>query len=199
MKPFLTILSAPSGTGKSTICRQLMKKRPDVFQSISSTTRLPRPGEISGKDYYFLAVDEFKAKIQAQEFLEWATVHGEYYGTSRQAIEDLLGKGVYPLLAIDVQGAAAIKKKMPDAVLISLAPPSLESLKIRLEKRRDSKDDMMKRLADSRDEILAAKNYDYIVVNDDLEKAVSQIDAIITAEKLKVSRQELSKLLPAYT
>ncbi len=199
MKPFLTILSAPSGTGKSTICRQLMKKRPDVFQSISSTTRLPRPGEISGKDYYFLAVDEFKAKIQAQEFLEWATVHGEYYGTSRQAIEDLLGKGVYPLLAIDVQGAAAIKKKMPDAVLIFLAPPSLESLKIRLEKRRDSKDDMMKRLADSRDEILAAKNYDYIVVNDDLEKAVSQIDSIITAEKLKVSRQELSKLLPAYT
>ncbi len=199
MKPFLTILSAPSGTGKSTICRQLMKKRPDVFQSISSTTRLPRPGEKSGKDYYFLAVDEFKAKIQAQEFLEWATVHGEYYGTSRQAIEDLLGKGVYPLLAIDVQGAAAIKKKMPDAVLIFLAPPSLESLKIRLEKRRDSKDDMMKRLADSRDEILAAKNYDYIVVNDDLEKAVSQIDAIITAEKLKVSRQELSKLLPAYT
>lgn len=176
-----------------------MKKRPDVFQSISSTTRLPRPGEISGKDYYFLAVDEFKAKIQAQEFLEWATVHGEYYGTSKQAIEDLLGKGVYPLLAIDVQGAAAIKKKMPDAVLIFLAPPSLESLKIRLEKRRDSKDDMMKRLADSREEILAAKNYDYIVVNDDLEKAVSQIDSIITAEKLKVSRQELSKLLPAYT
>ena len=199
MKPFLTILSAPSGTGKSTICRQLMKKRPDVFQSISSTTRLPRPGEKSGKDYYFLTVDQFKAKIQAQEFLEWATVHGEYYGTSRQAIEDLLRKGVYPLLAIDVQGAAAIKKKMPDAVLIFLAPPSLESLKIRLEKRRDSKDDMMKRLADSRDEILAAKNYDYIVVNDDLEKAVSQIDAIITAEKLKVSRQELSKLLPAYT
>jgi guanylate kinase len=198
VKPFLTILSAPSGTGKSTICHQLMKKRVDVFQSISSTTRLPRPGEKSGKDYYFLTVDEFKAKIQAQEFIEWATVHGEYYGTSRQVIEDLLGKGVYPLLAIDVQGAASIKNKMTDAVLIFLAPPSMESLKIRLEKRKDAKDDMMKRLADSRDEISAAKNYDYIVVNDDLEKAVSQIDSIITAEKLKVSRQELSKILPTY-
>ncbi len=199
MKPFLTILSAPSGTGKSTICRQLVKKRTDVFQSISSTTRLPRPGEKSGKDYYFLTVDEFKAKIQAQEFLEWATVHGEYYGTSRQVIEDLLEKGIYPLLAIDVQGAASIKKKMPDAVLIFLAPPSIESLKIRLEKRKDAEADRIKRLADSRDEILAAKNYDYVVVNDDLEKAVSQIDSIITAEKLKVSRQDLSKLLPAYT
>ncbi len=199
MKPFLVILSAPSGTGKSTVFHRLMERRKDVFQSISSTTRAPRPGEKPGKDYYFLSVDEFKAKIHAQEFLEWATVHGQYYGTSRLMIEDLLGKGLYPLLAIDVQGAAAIKNKMPDSVLIFLAPPSMESLKVRLEKRKEAKEDMAKRLADSRDEILAAGNYDYIVVNDDLDKAVSQIDMIISAEKLKVSRQELSKILPAYT
>ncbi len=176
-----------------------MEKRKDVFQSTSSTTRSPRPEEKSGKDYLFLNTDEFKAKIQAQEFLEWATVHGEYYGTSRRLIEDLIGKGIYPLLAIDVQGAASIKRKMPDSVLIFLAPPSMESLKTRLEKRKDAKDDMMKRLADSREEILAAGNYDYIVVNDDLDRAVSQIDSIISAEKLKVSRQDLSKLLPAYS
>ena len=199
MKPFLIILSAPSGTGKSTVCRRLMEKRKDVFQSISSTTRSPRPEEKSGKDYFFLSTDEFKARIQAQEFLEWATVHGEYYGTSRRLIEDLIGNGVYPLLAIDVQGAASIKRKMPDSVLIFLAPPSMESLKTRLEKRKDAKDDMMKRLADSRAEILAAGNYDYIVVNDDLDRAVSQIDSFISAEKLKVSRQDLSKLLPAYS
>ncbi len=200
MKPFLIILSAPSGTGKSTVCRQLMEKRKDVFQSISSTTRAPRAGEKSGKDYYFLSVDEFKAKIQAQEFLEWATVHDHYYGTSRRMIDDFLGKGLCPLLAIDVQGAASIKKKMPDSVLIFLAPPTMESLKVRLEKRNEAKEDMLKRLADSRDEILAAGNYDYIVVNDDLDKAVSQIDLIISAEKLKVSRQDdLSKILPAYT
>jgi guanylate kinase len=164
--------------------------------SISATTRLPRPGEKNDQDYYFLDQDEFKRKIQTHEFLEWAIVHGKYYGTSRNFIETTLKKGVCPLLAIDVQGALAIKKKMPDVILIFLAPPSMESLKIRLEKRQDTEDSVQKRLADSKFELSAAKSYDYIVVNDDLEKAVSQIDAIITAERSRVFRQEMKELLP---
>ena len=196
MKPFLIIISAPSGTGKSTACHKLREKRKDLVASISSTTRQPRPGEKPGRDYYFIGQDEFKRKIQAHDFLEWAIVHDEYYGTSRQAIDLSLKKGLCPLLAIDVQGALAIKKKMPDSVLIFLAPPSMESLKMRLEKRLDPQGSVAKRLADSKHELSAAKNYDYIVVNDDLEEAVSQINSIIVAEKLKVFRQEMAELLP---
>lgn len=196
MKPFLTILSAPSGTGKSTICRKLLDSRKYLTPSISSTTRSPRPGEETGRDYYFLSEDEFKNKIKTGDFLEWALVHGEYYGTSRQTIEAALQKGLCPLLAIDVQGALAIRKKGLDSILIFLAPPTIESLKIRLEKRRDSKDSMLKRLADSKQELSHAKDYDYIVVNDDLEKAVSQIDSIIVAEKSRVFRHEMAELLP---
>ncbi len=196
MNPFLIIISAPSGTGKSTACHKLLEQRKDIIASISSTTRPPRPGEKTGRDYFFLGQDEFKSKIQTHDFLEWAVVHGEYYGTSKEFIEAAVKKGLCPLLAIDVQGALAIKKKMPDAVLIFLAPPSMESLKLRLEKRQDSEESMQKRLADSKLELSAAENYDYIVVNDDLEKAVSQINSIITAEQSKVFRQEMAKLLP---
>lgn len=196
VKPFLIILSAPSGTGKSTVCRKLLEKRKDLTASVSSTTRQPRPGEKTGRDYCFLNQDEFKRKIQTHEFLEWAVVHDEYYGTSKRFIEAAIKKNCCPLLAIDVQGALAIKKKMPDSVLIFLAPPSLESLKIRLEKRQDPEDSVIKRIAGSKLELSAAKNYDYIVVNDDLEKAVSQIDSIIAAEKLRVFRQEMAELLP---
>ncbi len=193
-KGFLLILSAPSGTGKSTICRKLLARRKDLRYSISCTTREPRPGEKHGKHYFFLTKEEFKRKIQRNEFLEWAVVHDEYYGTPREFIEKTIKDGGNAILAIDVQGAAAIRRKMPESVLVFVSPPSLESLKERLAARRDASESVAKRLANSKGELSEAKKYDYIVVNDDLEKAVDQVDAILTAESLKVSRQETGAL-----
>ncbi len=195
-KGMLVIISAPSGTGKSTLCRRLLQRRKDLRCSVSCTTRSPRPGERHGKHYFFLTREDFKRKIQRGEFLEWAVVHDEYYGTPRHFIDQQIKEGHDTLLAIDVQGAAAIRRKIPDAVLIFLVPPSMESLKERLAARRDSSESVAKRLANSRGELTAAKNYDYLVVNDDLERAVDQVEAILTAERLRTSRQELRELAP---
>ena len=195
-KGTLVILSAPSGTGKSTICRRLLQRRKDLKYSVSGTTRAPRPGEKNGRHYFFLSKEEFKRKIARNEFLEWALVHDEYYGTPRSFIESALKEGSSVLLAIDVQGAASIRRKIPEAILVFVAPPSLESLKERLAARRDDSQTVAKRLANSKGELAEAKNYDYLVVNDDLEKAVSQIESILTAESLRVSRQEISVLAP---
>lgn len=193
-KGTLVIISAPSGTGKSTICRKLLGKRKDLRYSISCTTRAPRPGEKNGKHYFFLDKEEFKRKIQRNEFLEWAEVHENYYGTPRQFIEQTAKEGFHIVLAIDVQGAAAIRRKMPEAILVFVAPPSLETLKERMAARRDHSENIAKRLASSKGELSAAKNYDYLVVNDDLEKAVHEIDCIITAEALRMSRQGITDL-----
>lgn len=189
-KGFLVILSAPSGTGKSTICKKLLARRKDLRYSISCTTRQPRPGERHGKHYFFLTKEEFKKKIQRNEFLEWAVVHDEYYGTPREYIDKTLKEGTSILLAIDVQGAASIRRKMPESVLIFLVPPSIESLRERLAARRDASESVAKRLANSKSELNEFKKYDYLVVNDDLEKAVEQVEAILVAESLKTSRQE---------
>ena len=193
-KGTLVIISAPSGTGKSTICRKLLGKRKDLRYSISCTTRLPRPGEKHGKHYFFLEKEEFKRKIARNEFLEWAVVHDNYYGTPRQFIDSSVKEGYHILLAIDVQGALAIRRKSPDSTLVFVAPPSLETLKERMANRRDDSHSIAKRMANSKDELSAAKKYDYLVVNDDLEKAVHQIDCIITAEALRVARQEITDL-----
>ncbi len=148
-KGSLIILSAPSGTGKSTICRKLLAGRKDLRYSISCTTREPRPGERNGKHYFFLDAESFKQKISRNEFLEWAVVHEQYYGTPRRHIEDSLQAGCSILLAIDIQGAAAIRRKMPDAILIFLVPPTMESLKERLAARKDASESVAKRLAAS--------------------------------------------------
>lgn len=195
-KGFLVILSAPSGTGKSTICRKLLQRRKDLRYSISCTTREPRPGEKDGKHYFFVDKEEFKRRIQGNEFLEWAIVHDHYYGTPRKHVEESTGEGFSVLLAIDIQGAAAIRRKMPDAVLIFVTPPSIEALKERLAARKDASESVAKRLANARAELAAAKNYDYIVVNDELERAVEQISSILTAESLRTSRQDVSDLAP---
>ncbi|OGR87060.1 MAG: guanylate kinase [Elusimicrobia bacterium RIFCSPHIGHO2_02_FULL_57_9] len=196
-KGVLIVISAPSGTGKSTICRRLLERREELRYSMSCTTRLPRPGEKTGRDYFFVTKEEFKRKISRSEFLEWAVVHDHYYGTPRHFIESTVKKGRNVLLAIDIQGASSIRRKLPeDSVLIFLAPPSLESLKQRLAGRRDCSQSVAKRLANSKEELVAAKDYDYLVVNDDLDKAVSQIEHIVTAEGLKVSRQDISALIP---
>jgi guanylate kinase len=196
-KGMLVVLSAPSGTGKSTICRKLLQKRRDIRYSVSCTTRVPRPGEKNGKHYFFLTEKEFKQKIHRNEFLEWAVVHDQYYGTPRHFIDSTLKEGYNILLAIDVQGAMSIHDKMPDAVLVFVTPPSMEILRERLAGRREAAESAAKRLANSRGELTWAKKYDYLVINDELEKAVSQIEAILTAESLKVSRQPVSDLAPA--
>ncbi len=193
-KGLLFIISAPSGTGKSTVCRKLLGKRKDLRYSISCTTREPRPGEKNGKHYFFLSKEDFKRKIARNEFLEWAIVHDHYYGTPRSYIEQTVKESFHILLAIDVKGAAAIRRKIPESILIFLAPPSIETLKERMAARRDASDNIAKRLANSKGELSAAKNYDYLVVNDDLEKAVHQIECIITAEALRVARREISDL-----
>lgn len=196
-KGFLVILSAPSGTGKSTICRKLLQRRKDLRYSISCTTRAPRPGEKHGKHYFFLAKDDFKRKVSRNEFLEWAVVHDHYYGTPRHYIDETIKDGLSVLLAIDIQGAVAIRRRMPESVLIFLTPPSIEALKERLAMRKDASESVARRLAGSRAELAAAKDYDYLIVNDELERAVDQISCILTAEAHKVSRQDVTALPPA--
>jgi guanylate kinase len=191
-KGALLIISAPSGAGKTTICRKLLARRKDLKYSISCTTRLPRPGEKEGKHYFFLSQNDFKRKIQRGEFLEWAMVHDEYYGTPRHFVEDRVKHGGNVIMAIDVQGAMSIRRKHQAAILVFVVPPSMEALKARLVNRRDATATVVKRLANSRGELAAAKDYDYVVVNDTLEKAVDQISCILTAETLKTSRLDLS-------
>lgn len=195
LKGIPLIISAPSGTGKSTICRRLLQRHRDLRYSISGTTREPRPGEKNGRHYFFLGKDEFKRRIQRNEFLEWAVVHDHYYGTPRRFVEDSLKEGANVLLAIDVQGAAAVRRKIPEAVLVFVAPPSMESLKARLESRRDPSESVAKRLANSKGELSAAKSYDYLVINDDLERAIFQVESILTAESLRMDRRESSLLI----
>ncbi|MDD5657316.1 MAG: guanylate kinase, partial [Elusimicrobia bacterium] len=188
------IISAPSGTGKSTVCRKLMQRRKDLRYSVSCTTRAPRPGERDGRHYHFLAHEEFKRRIRRHEFLEWALVHGQYYGTPRRFIEQCRAEGRFVLLAIDVQGAAAVRRKIPDSVLVFLVPPSWEALRARLAGRRDDADSVAVRLANARCELREARKYDYVVVNDDLERAADEVECILTAESLKTARLELSGL-----
>jgi guanylate kinase len=193
-KGALVIISAPSGTGKSTVCRKLLQRRKELRYSVSCTTRAPRPGERSGRHYHFLGTEDFKRRIQRHEFLEWAMVHGHYYGTPRRFIEESVKDGHLVLLAIDVQGAAAVRRKLPDSVLIFLLPPSWKALKERLAGRHDASDSVAVRLTNARAELQEAHRYDYLVVNDDLERAVDQIECVLTAELLRTSRQDLSQV-----
>lgn len=189
---FPLILSAPSGTGKSTLCRKLLQRDKSLRYSISATTRYPRSGEKNGKDYFFIGIDEFKKKIHKNEFLEWAVVHDHYYGTPRKFVEEQVASGHVVLLAIDVQGANAVRKKIP-AVTVFIIPPSWKSLEERLNHRhQDPVDSVYKRLSNAPAELDQARHYDYIVVNEDLDKAVGDLEAIITAEKLRTSHQDFS-------
>lgn len=185
----LVILSAPSGTGKSTLCRLLLSRNRKLRYSISCTTRPPRPGEKNGRHYFFLTPSEFEAKERRGEFLETAWVHGERYGTPRDFAEKTVRGGQSVLLAIDVQGAAAIKRAWPECVRLFVLPPSWAELRERLAHRKDAKESVDKRVAGAREELSHAPEYDYWVVNDKLPAAVRQIEAILTAEALRPSRR----------
>ena len=185
----LFIISAPSGSGKTTLCTKLVESVDILYRSISMTTRAPRPGEKDGMDYIFIEKPEFLKRQKRKEFLEWAKVFGEYYGTPKKHILHMLKRGSDVLLSIDVQGAMKIKRLGLDAVYIFILPPSLAMLKERLINRStDSKEAIRQRLNIARREIACSRKYDYIIVNNRLESALDNLRAIIIAERCKTGR-----------
>jgi len=188
MKGELFILSSPAGGGKTTIANLLMVEIPNLKRVVTCTTRKPRAGEREGVDYYFLTKQEFEKGIKEGKFLEYAVVHGNYYGTPKEEVEEKLSKGFDLLLVIDVQGMLQIKEKKNDVVTIFLLPPSIDELINRMKKRGDSPKEIEKRLETATKEIPYYKKYDYVVINDLLEKAKNNIKCIILAHRLKTSR-----------
>jgi len=183
------VISAPSGSGKTTICRELLSRVEGLSLSVSCTTRERRPGERDGVDYYFVDEEKFGNMLNSNEFLESASVYGSRYGTSRGRVEAIVSKGLDAVLEIDVQGGASVKAAVPDAVRIGILPPDWETLRARLTSRaRDSREEIERRLAAARREIVALGNYDYLVVNDDLETAVRQVEWIVRARRLRRER-----------
>jgi guanylate kinase len=186
MKSVLIVLSGPSGAGKGTVSRVLLRQLPDLVLSISATTRLPREGELDRVNYYFISRAKFSEMIARDEFLEWASVYDHYYGTPRFPVEEALARGKDVLLEIDVQGGLQVKQKFPEAVLIFLLPPSRDELKTRLIKRgSESLEEVEKRLRWALTEMQSLSFYDYVVVNDQVAQAVDQIRSIIVAEKCR--------------
>ena len=174
------IISAPSGAGKSTLCRRLLERLPRLQYSVSSTTRSPRPGEVHGRYYFFTDADTFRAGIQANRWAEWAEVHGNYYGTAAAFIDRERAAGHDVLLDIDVQGAAQLRARYPDAVSIFIMPPSLAVLQQRLEQRgADAPAVIAKRMANARQEMAQRAAYQHTVVNDRLSEALEELIAII--------------------
>jgi guanylate kinase len=180
---FPVVVSAPSGAGKSTIEKELRRRRDDVLFSISATTRRPRPGEVDGVNYHFVGVDEFRRMIAAGELIEWAEVHGNYYGTPLAMISQARREGKRLLLDIDVQGARQVRERVPDAVLVFILPPSGAALAERLSKRGTEKPEVLRRrLANARDEVRVAGEFDHVIVNDLLDQAVGELDLVFRGE-----------------
>lgn len=187
-KGMLIVISAPSGCGKGTILSEIMKED-NYCYSVSATTRAMREGETDGVNYHFISSAEFEKLIADGGMLEYANFCGNYYGTPRKAVEDKLAEGKDVILEIEVQGAMIVKKAMPEAVLIFILPPSVNELRRRLKKRGTETDEVIEqRISRSSDEIKEAVNYDYVMVNGDLDEAVETLKAIIKAERLTIKR-----------
>jgi len=190
MKGNLIIISSPSGGGKGTLIREVLDTVPRLGYSVSLTTRAPRYGEESGKDYHFVSLEEFEAYRAADRFLEFAEVHGNFYGTSLEQIEKMTNAGMDVILEIDVQGAASVLAKMPEAVSIFILPPSFEVLRARLTARATERvNDLELRLQNSLDEVMQFSGFAYAVINDEIASASSRIAAIILAERQRPHRQ----------
>jgi len=190
-KGLLIVLSGPSGAGKGTICKALMKKEKNLKLSISATTRQPRSGEIEGKNYFFKSEEEFEKMIENDSFLEWAKVYDHYYGTPKDFVLKNLEEGNDVVLEIDIQGALKIKEKFPEGVFIFILPPSMEELKNRIKKRgTETEEEIIKRFKSAYEELNYVSRYNYVVINDSVEEAVEKIKAIIIAEKCRVDRNK---------
>lgn len=188
-KGFLLVISGPAGVGKGTICDEILKKNEDVIFSISSTTRKPRPGEVHGENYNFISEEDFQEMIKNEEFIEYAFVHTNYYGTPRKFVEEEIKKGKIVLLEIDVQGTMQLLEKYPEVVTLFLLPPSIEELKRRIiDRDTEAESEINKRMENALKEIAIIDKYDYFVVNNNLNLAIEEVQEIINAERRKVER-----------
>ncbi len=190
-KGILFVISGPSGVGKGTLRESLTNSDSvsGLIYSISATTRQPRDGEVHGREYFFVDVPTFEAMIEQEQLLEWANVYNNYYGTPKSFVIENLVAGRDVLLEIDIQGAMNAKKQFPDGVFIFILPPSIEELAERLTKRaKDSEDDISRRLSCYDEEVASLKDYDYLVINDDITEAVDKLRGIIIAERCKINR-----------
>ena len=186
------VISAPSGAGKSTLINELLARDPTLVKSLSITTRPIREGEVDGFDYIFTTEAEFRNRLASGEFIEYANVHGNWYGTSRVSLSQQISKGCDVLLEIDVQGAAVIRELFPESVSIFVLPPNKETLRIRLENRQtDSRDVIERRLKAASDEITRAGEYQYAIINDELYRCVRDLQAIIQAARIKVMKNSI--------
>ncbi|MGM0378246.1 MAG: guanylate kinase [Bacillota bacterium] len=185
-KGLLIVVSGPSGAGKGTICKALLKRR-DIDVSVSATTREPREGEIDGENYHFLTKDKFEEKIENDEFLEYAKVYDNYYGTPKEYVLEKISRGEDVLLEIDIQGALQVREKYPEGIFVFILPPSMEELKARIINRgSETKESLEKRFSSAYGEIKYLKKYDYFIINDIIEDATDTLISIIDAEKNRV-------------
>lgn len=190
-KPFFLVLVGPSGVGKSTIVREIIKLHEDIKYSISATTRRPRKDEVNGKDYYFLDIPTFKNWIKEDKLYEWALVYGDYYGTPREHVDAFIRESHDVIFDLDIQGAISVKSQREDTVTVFLLPPSKEELKRRLLKRGDNENAVIERIKEIEREVKAASRFDYIIRNDVLEETIKKINAIIMAERHRTKRIKL--------
>jgi len=189
VRGLLIIISGPSGAGKGTICKSFMDRNKDVSVSVSATTRAPRKGEVEGVNYHFMSKEKFEEKIKSNDFLEYANVYDNYYGTPKSNVEEILESGRNVILEIDIQGALKVKENTEEGVFIFILPPSMQELKDRIIKRgSETKESLMKRFKSAYKEINFISKYNYAVVNDKVDIAVEKLEAIISAEKCRVDR-----------
>ena len=189
----LFVVSAPSGAGKTTLCREARLVIPDLAYSVSATTRAPRPGEVNGVDFRFISEREFRSMLERNELAEWATVHGNLYGTPSKPLEAALATGKEVLLDIDTQGAAQLRQRYREAVLIFIVAPSMAELEQRLRERgADDERDIARRLARAREEIKLWRTYDYLIINRDVKEAMDQLLAVMQAERCRTTRLSLT-------
>jgi guanylate kinase len=182
----LFVVSAPSGAGKTSLCRAVTDSIENLTHSVSYTTRKPRPGEIDGRDYFFVSQERFQEMLHAGDFAEWAEVHSNLYGTSRRVLDDMVSKGLDIILDIDTQGAKQIKTKFDSAVFVFILPPALDILEERLKNRKsDHEDEIRKRMYRAREEIRDYRMYDYIIINRDFDRALTELRSIVVAERCR--------------
>lgn len=186
-KGLLIVVSGPSGAGKGTICKEVLERRSDIFVSTSATTREPRNGELEGLNYFFITREEFEKKIEEDEFIEYAEVYKNLYGTPKETVLDKLNQGENILLEIDIQGALQVKKRYPEGVFIFILPPSMAELKSRIIGRgSETPESLERRFSSAYEEIEFVNQYDYYIINDQVKRAADLMESIIDAERCKV-------------